>query len=62
MIPSDHEYFVKKEEQKDYELRVYRECFFEMMLWFKKNKKHLKKLPVSRKPKFPKEVVDEFIA
>ena len=51
MNEKDYKYFVEKLEQKDRELAVYRESFFEMMLWFRKNKKHLKKLPVSRKPR-----------
>lgn len=53
MISEDHKYYVEKIEQRERELRVYRECFDEMMAWFNKNRKHLNKVPVSKIPKTP---------
>lgn len=53
MTDKDYKYFVEKLDQKDRELRVYRESFLHFILWFNKNKKHLDKLPVSSRPKVP---------
>lgn len=53
MTSEDHNYFVNKLEEKERELKVYRECFSEMMHWFNKNRKHLKKVPVSKIPRNP---------
>ena len=54
MNAHDHKYYVEKIEEQDRELRVYRDCFLDMMKWFNKNRKHLKKVPVSERPRIPK--------
>lgn len=53
MTLKEHQYYVLKIERRERQLREYEDCFAEMMKWFTKNRKHLKKLPVSRLPKVP---------
>lgn len=55
MKKDEREYLVEKIERLEQQLRNYQENFFLMMMWFKKNRRHLKKLPVSRRIKLPGE-------
>ena len=53
MSAFDHEYYVRKIEEQERELKVYRDCFLNIMKWFNKNKNLLKDIPVSHRPKVP---------
>lgn len=54
MNDRDYIHFLQKVEQQEYTIRVYEECFDEIMLWFRKNRKYINKFPVTKKPKIPK--------
>lgn len=53
MNESDHKYFVDKLEQRERQLRVYEDIFLQYSEWFHKNKKHLKKVPITMPPSNP---------
>lgn len=55
MIHRDHIYLVEKLNRQEEMLTVYGKCFNDMMEWFVLNDKHLKKLPVSKRPRIPGE-------